>query len=152
MAVYAPLLQPEVTVLRNNKGVTLVEVMLALVITVIVFIGLIQASIVAIGANMRNELRDEAVRLSSDLMSELRAAPFGDIDRDGTADTEPRNFNRNQTLTIRNAAVPYTVAVNVCSTTCVPALDANHKQMTVTTTWIWQGETITHTIMAYRGQ
>ena len=45
MAVYVPLLQPEVTVLRNSKGVTLVEVMLALVITLIIFIGLIQASI-----------------------------------------------------------------------------------------------------------
>jgi prepilin-type N-terminal cleavage/methylation domain-containing protein len=140
------------TVLRDNKGVTLVEVLIAVVITLIVFMGLIQASILSIGVNMRNDLRDEAVRLSSDIMSQLRAAPFDDINRDGTAD--PSNptafaFNWDQDVAIRNTTIPYTIAVNVQWPT---AGDNNHKQITITATWQWQGDTITHTISTFRGR
>jgi prepilin-type N-terminal cleavage/methylation domain-containing protein len=137
------------TALRDNKGVSLVEVMISLVILLIVFMGLIQASIVSIDVNMRNELRDEAVRLSSDLMAQLRAAPFDDLNRDGAADPAnpgQLNFNRNSAQTIRSAAVPYARAVNA------QWLDANHKQLTITTTWSWQGENMTHTISTYRGR
>jgi hypothetical protein len=126
-----------------------VEVMIALVILLMVFMGLIQASIVSINVNMRNNLRDEAVRLSSDLMVRLRAASFDDLDGDGAADPAnpgQLNFNRNSTQTIRSAAVPYAMAVNV------QWLDADHKQLTITTTWSWQGENLTHTISTYRGR
>jgi len=148
------------TVLRDNKGVTLVEVLIAVVITLIVFMGLIQASILSIGVNMRNDLRDEAVRLSSDIMSQLRAAPFDDINRDGTAD--PANptafaFNWDQdgtadnihNVAIRNATIPYTIAVNVQWPT---AGDNNHKQITISATWQWQGEAATHQISSFRGR
>ena len=131
--------------------------MIALVILLLVFMGLIQASIVSISANMRNNLRDEAVRLSSDLMSQLRAAPFDDLNRDGAADpANPTQFNFNwdqdgtadgvHNVIIRNATIPYIVGVNA------QWLDANHKQLTVTATWSWQGENLTHAISAYRGR
>jgi prepilin-type N-terminal cleavage/methylation domain-containing protein len=57
-----------------QKGVTLVEVMIALVILLIVFIGLIQASLLTIQSNVRNLARDEAVRITADQMDMLRAA------------------------------------------------------------------------------
>ena len=137
---------------KDSKGVTLVEVMIALVILLLVFMGLIQASIVSINANMRNETRDEAARLTSDIMTQLRAAPFDDLDRSpitaAPASPDPANFTVAAALTtrsIRNATIPYTVNV------IIQALDANHKQITITTQWTWQGELMTHRIDTYRG-
>lgn len=132
----------------GKKGVTLVEVMISLVILLIVFMGLIQASIVSIGVNSRNELRDEAVRMTSDQMSMLRAAPFGGADLAATAGAwvaMPNTGNRF-TRQIRNAPMTYTVDRQIAD------LDADHKQITLRATWTWQGETMTHTISTYRGR
>jgi prepilin-type N-terminal cleavage/methylation domain-containing protein len=63
----------------NQKGVTLVEVLISLVILLIVFMGLIQASLVSINSNLRNEMRDEAVRLASEYMSMARLANINNI-------------------------------------------------------------------------
>ena len=134
----------------NKKGFSLVEVMISLVILLLVFMGLIQTSIVSIGANMRNEIRDEAARLTSDIMTQLRAAPFDDLDRSpitaAPASPDPANFTVAAALTtrsIRNATIPYTVNV------IIQSLDADHKQITMTTQGTWQGETMTHTIVTY---
>ncbi len=62
----------------NRRGLTLVEVMIAMVIMLIVFMGLIQASLLSIDSNMRNELRDEGTRVASESMAEVRAVPFND--------------------------------------------------------------------------
>ena len=59
-----------------NTGVTLVEVLISLVVLLIVFMGLIQASMLTLDVNMRNEVRDEAVRISSEFMSRTKAASF----------------------------------------------------------------------------
>ena len=61
----------------NKKGVSLVEVMISLVILLIVSMGLLQASLLSIDSNVRNELRDEAVRIASESMAQRRSA-FGD--------------------------------------------------------------------------
>jgi len=55
--------------LRRQEGVTLVEVLISLVILLIVFLGLIQASILSIQHNLRNEVRDEAARIASEYMA-----------------------------------------------------------------------------------
>lgn len=62
---------------RNEKGMTLVEVMISMVILLLVFVGLIQASLLSIDYNTRNELRDEAVRVAAESMAGVRATPFG---------------------------------------------------------------------------
>lgn len=122
----------------NSKGVSLVEVMIALVILLIVFVGLIQVSLVSIQGNMNNILRDEAVGIAADQMTNLRAAPFANVV------TSPNTtISRN----IRNVvAHPFIVA------TAVADPDANHKVITITVSWSWQGEAFTHVISAPRGR
>lgn len=139
--------------IRNNRGVTLVEVMISLVILLIVFMGLIQASLLSMQSNMKNVLRDEAVRITSDRMSILRSAPFTDINKDNTTDvytSDHFKFTANTTRNVRNVVDhPFGVAIDICSA-C--NMDADHRQMTVTTTWSWQGENFTHSIVATRGR
>ena len=140
--------------MRFQKGVTLVEVVIALVILLIVFIGLIQASLLTIQANVRNIARDEAVRITADQVDMLRAASFDDMNRDGGADADPLTYVLTQATRpdlrrqLRGATVDYTVTVSICGASC--ALDANHKEITVTTGWSWQGENFTHQVVTAR--
>jgi Tfp pilus assembly protein PilV len=120
--------------------------MIALTILLIVFLGLVQASLVSIQSNMKNLLRDEAVTITSEQISRLRGANYDDMNADGTVDAA--NLNLPALTVARNyrsaATVNFGVARNVL------ALDGNNKQITVTTTWQWQGENYQHQIMTTR--
>jgi len=142
------------TAWRSKRGVSLVEVLIALTILLIVFLGLIQASLVSIQSNMRNLLRDEAVTITSEQISRLRGANFDDMNNDTVTDgaalvaanfTLANHWPPTVVRTFRNAA---SVTFNVART--VTALDANNKQITVTTAWQWQGEAFQHQIMTTR--
>ena len=131
---------------RNIRGVSLVEVLIALTILLIVFMGLIQASLVSIQSNMKNLLRDEAVTITSEQISRLRGANYDDMNADGTIDAANLNLPAmTVTRNYRNAAV-----VNFGVARNIQSLDANNKQITVTTTWQWQGEPFQHQIMTTR--
>lgn len=129
----------------NNKGVTLVEVMIAMVILLIVFMGLVQASLVSINSNTRNVLRDEAVRITSDELTKIRASAYDDLDRDaGTVLDYPAAPDVTITRTFRNFDVSYDIDV------VITILDAEHKHISIETTWDWQGEQYTHQIVTTR--
>lgn len=66
------------TVLLNKKGLTLIEVMVALVVLLLVFLALMQTALVSIDSNMINVLRDEAVNIAEEQMSNQRnlSTPF----------------------------------------------------------------------------
>jgi prepilin-type N-terminal cleavage/methylation domain-containing protein len=114
----------------NKKGVSLVEVMISLVILLIVSMGLLQASLLSIDSNVRNELRDEAVRIASESMAEKRSA-FDDS-----------NSSSSIERTFRNQKVTFT------SDTVSSILDADSKQVTVTVGWDYHGEHFSHSIIS----
>ena len=62
----------------NNKGFTLVEVMISLAIFLIVFMGLMQTALLSIDGNVRNVERDEAITIVNGEMDNLRNVPFND--------------------------------------------------------------------------
>lgn len=146
----------------NSQGVTLVEVMISLVILLIVFMGLIQASLLSINHNLRNEVRDEAVRVAASSMSRLRSFNYscGELDHhpslqaviQGTYSTcgyDPTNATFVASLpqmntpqrNFRNLSITYTVKKGV-------EVGATTKRITVEVQWQYPGEpdTQTHTI------
>lgn len=88
--------------------------------------GLIQASLLSINHNLRNEVRDEAVRVAAEYMTRTRSEAF--VGLSGTTAFSPvtRNF--------RNLKVPYNVVRVVTSP------DANTRQIVITVTWQYPGE------------
>ena len=111
----------------NKKGLTLVEVMIALVVLLIVSLALMQTALVSINSNMTNILRDEAVNIAEMRMNEARNMPFNSLV--GTVNTPVmRNF--------RNAAIQYTV------TRTVTNLNTDNKQVNITVTWDWKENTV----------
>jgi len=120
----------------NQKGVTLVEVMIALVIMLVVFMGLIQASILSINSNLRNEIRDEAVRIASEYMSRAKSTPIDTLTTTvcPTLTTTTATVNRG----FRNLTQPYTVKTEGCFVDTTK----NDAQVTVTVTYTSPGDTV----------
>lgn len=141
--------------LREENGVTLVEVLIALVILLLVFTGLIQASLLAIGTNVRNQARDEAVLVAAEYMTQTRALPFMHADLVAPApnpggcaaanwpDYVPGAGPTVETRNFMNTSVNFNV------TRCVSDLDSENKQVGIRVNWTdaRSGETLTHTIL-----
>lgn len=115
--------------LLNNRGVTLVEVIIALTLMLVVFLALMQTAIVSIDSNIKNLLRDDAVSIAEAGMDEARNVPF-----DLLSGSTPSAVERKA----RDITTTYNV------TRAVTDLNADNKKVDVTVQWTWKGETYTH--------
>ena len=122
---------------RNRKGVTLVEVLISLVILLIVFMGLIQASLVSVNTNMRNAIRDGAASLASEYMTRARATPIDTLVVGapicGLTYVAPPLIVTRQ---VRNFPLQYSVT----TTSCFTDASKNSALVTVLVTYKYPGD------------
>jgi prepilin-type N-terminal cleavage/methylation domain-containing protein len=147
-------------VLLNKTGFTLVEVMIALVITLLVFLALMQTALVGIDSNMRNVVRDEAVKIAEMRMNEMRNIPFVSVVSDSGSLTGydcPTGFSSTGVPVERN--LRNIQGFDFCTNLVCQELggdgdcatdDANNKQVNITIGWKWKGENYTHRITTIR--
>jgi prepilin-type N-terminal cleavage/methylation domain-containing protein len=69
----------ERAVLSSNRGFTLIEMLIALVIILLGLLGLLNAAFLSIDNNLKNLLRDEAVRIAEQQMNVLKSLPLTDV-------------------------------------------------------------------------
>lgn len=139
----------------NKKGLTLVEVMIALVVLLLVSLALMQTALVSIDANMTNVLRDEAVDIAEMRMNEARNLPFtatvdnltSDIGSLSGADC-PTAFSATGVPIQRN--LRNITNFDFCTNRVVTPLGTDTKQVTITVGWRWKGEDYTHSITTIR--
>ncbi len=106
--------------MRNDRGMTLVEILVALLISFIVFIGLSASGIFVLNENIRNTMRDEAVAVAEMSMEAARNTVFTNL-----VTLPPDNVVRQ----IRGLTVPYTV------TRTVNPLDADNREVVISVSW-----------------
>lgn len=125
--------------LKNNKGLSLVEVLIAMVVFLLVSLAMMQTALIGIDSNTITMLRDEAVNVTELRMNEVRNVPFASLVSDAADVTITRG--------VRNIAG----GVNFATRVIVAELDgdgnlgtddANTKQINVTTTWEWRDKTV----------
>jgi prepilin-type N-terminal cleavage/methylation domain-containing protein len=129
----------EQIVLKNNQGLTLVEVLIAMVVFLLVSLAMMQTALVGIDSNSRNFLRDEAVSVTEIRMNEARNVPFASLISDAADVPIVRN--------IRNITGGVTFNTRVVVTELdgdgnLGTDDANIKQINVTNTWEWRDNTV----------
>ena len=132
-----------------QQGVSLVEVMVALVVLLLVFIGLLQAAILSIDNNMRNVLRDEAVTLASAAMEDARGRPFDSVVSDTAAISGadcPGTITNGNVMQMKLRDMTKDLCVNLTSTD----VDTDTKQLDVTVGWRWKGIDYTHNVTTLR--
>ncbi len=131
--------------MRNERGMTLIEILISLTLLAIVSLALVQSALVAMNANVANELRDEAVSVAEQRINELRNTPFTASDMLVTSPsvTEAPPVMRS----VRAVARPYTV------NRMISQIDPNNRQVTLTITWPYKGVTYQHSVSTVlRGQ
>ena len=110
--------------LKNNRGMTLIEVLIAIVITFIVFLGLSGSGLFVLNENIKNSLRDEAVSVAGMEMEQVRNTSFDSLYlAPGTQSVD------NVVRQIRGLTVNYGV------TRTVTILDLNNLQVSINVTW-----------------
>ncbi len=117
----------------NNKGSSLIEILISIVLTAFVFGGLVQSSILVANQSMENLMRDEAVSIAEDRMSQARSMVFDILDSELADVTVVRDF-RGIT------GFPFDTRRTVAD------IDTENKMVTVNVTWTRKGVVYNHNI------
>lgn len=121
------MLQPA---LQTEKGFTLIEFLVALVILMVGLLGLLEVINLGIRQNMGNKLRNDAIMLADQVMSVQRVRAFADI-------------SATKAKQITNAGVGF---VNYSVVKDVSTLSTTSKNVAVNISWRERGQKKTHTL------
>jgi Tfp pilus assembly protein PilV len=146
----------------DKQGLTLVEVLIALVVALLVFFALMQTALLGIDANVRNLLRNEAVSIAEMRMNFMRNVPYDSIVSDTTFPggyaCPTTGFSTGVPIErdFRNIS-----SFDFCSNLICRELggdgncmtnDATIKQIIITIGWKWKGEDLYHRITTVRNK
>ncbi|WP_119332912.1 prepilin-type N-terminal cleavage/methylation domain-containing protein [Geobacter sulfurreducens] len=115
----------------GDKGFTLIEVLVAMVIILVGLLGLLQAVNVSMEHNLRNSLRDEAVRVGESTVYGMRRLTFDNLTGETTL-----KVNRS----LRASTKEYTVKRNLTD------LGGRSTELVVTVEWDYRGTTYQHRV------
>lgn len=139
-------------VLKNNQGLTLVEVLIAMVVFLLVSLAMMQTALVGIDSNMTNLLREEAVNIAEGRMNEARNVAFDQLvddsaDPDLNADDCPVEFMNMFGTTGESIKKNFNnISKRFCTNRDVEPLGENNNQVTITVGWKWKGKDYMHRI------
>ena len=122
--------------MRDDRGFTLVEIMVSLVVLMVMFLGMMQTVLVGIDSNMVNVLREEAVLIAEQEMNNARDSDFVTLVNDGA--TINKSFRRMDADS--GTGIPFTWARTVTP------IDVSNVQVEIEVTWPWKGQVFDHTI------
>ncbi|HBO69295.1 MAG TPA: hypothetical protein DD658_03770 [Deltaproteobacteria bacterium] len=116
---------------KSERGLTLLETVVALAIIFIVFLGLTDAGLLVVEYNIRNTIRDEGVSVAESEMAAMRNIPFAALTVGVTA--RPVVAQR-----IRGLTVNYTPSWTITT------LNADNLQVVVNVGWNRRGIAYSH--------
>lgn len=110
------------TALKSNAGLTLVEVLIAMAIVFIIFLGITNSGLVVLDQNIKNSQRDEAVQVADNVVQKYRDMPFDNV----VVGVTPTYYIFRQ---VRGMNQRYSVVDNIAS------IDPTNRQVAVTVGW-----------------
>jgi len=122
-----------VIVRLSKKAFTLIEMLVAIVIIGISIIGLMEMSVITMRNNVKNEIRNSAIRVLTNHINKIRAEEYEDI----------KTTIKEKVVKIRNFSVTFTLSDIVSEKTY------NSKQYKVvdsTISWNYLGKSYNYTI------
>ena len=147
------LMSPSAYLVGENSvtGLTLIEVLIAALITLILFFALMQSALLSIEMNAKNLLRDEAVRIAEERTSDARDEPFDTLADDPVPIVCPvAGFPfANGVLIPRELR---NITLNYCTNRTVTALGSDNKQVEIRVDLDWKGEAYKHSILTIVGR
>jgi len=123
-------------VFRDNRGMTLIEVLIAFALVTITAAALMKTTLLAMNVNVINEMRDEAVNVAEQRMNDLRSTPFANPLMTATALVSDGTITRD----IRGITCTYTLQRQISD------INANSKEVSVKVTWPYRSQQYQHSI------
>jgi prepilin-type N-terminal cleavage/methylation domain-containing protein len=151
---------------QSDRGFSLIEMMIAMVITVFSLLALSSAVINAIAVNLGNELRNTAARLTSQTAEVILTLPIENISPCGlTPDPDALNYNASYLYGDGNSCLgtglDYRKYPNPAQsvkgshqnfniTWAVTDLNSNLRQVTITVAYRHRGENLINSAVVYK--
>ncbi|RLJ71023.1 type IV pilus assembly protein PilV [Hydrogenivirga caldilitoris] len=146
----------ELTAIRGDRGFTLVEALVALVILAIILFGLLAGLLISLQYNLLNFMREEAGSVAQECIENMRSTPFANIPvvnidcNDNTTvnvstpclDTSGANVVTRQ---VRNTNVNYRVGWTVTDRT-------NIKELYVEVCWTYRERNYSYETRTFIGR
>ncbi len=131
---------------QDNKGFTLVEVMIAFVVIFIVMLGLLNLATQVIAVGVRNTVRDEGIRVAEEVMAQVRSLPYSEINTMTYGNLrkiiDPQSSEVNIIRNLRHFTIKYNPDIRVTT-------HADGKVIDVTVTWSYMQTDYSHTITSF---
>lgn len=119
----------------SKEGFSLIEFLVAMIILTIGLLGLLQSVNLSINHNMQNEIRNIAVTLADEVMSEHKKQGFDALDDGNIKETIERLVVKtNKTFNVETDILQVSKAAD------------SSKQITVTVTWDYKQNNYSHSI------
>jgi type IV pilus assembly protein PilV len=128
----------------NSKGMSLLEVMIATVFLMVVSLALVQTSLLGFQENLRNSLREEAVRIADQKIGDLRARTYTQTFVDPLLNSGVTTTTMTRNL--RSFQKDFSI------TTTITDLSTDNKQITVDVGWTYKGPTFSHSTTVILGK
>ncbi len=136
------------TSLFNDRGFTLVELMVAILITLVALLGLFEAVNVATEQNLKNHQRDEAIKIAEMWMNRFRAVPFEQISTcPACAGQTYRYSQRSVPSNLRGVLRPYAL-----NRSTVVSGTGNSVELVVRVAWSYKNMSTVHEVHSARAQ
>ena len=133
---------------KSEKGFSLIELLIAIVILTIATLGLLQALSHYIQINMDNAMRNEAMRITEERMEQIRGLKFADtpddelVPDDGSSVPNSAQLPTTVSRSIRKLTIPYTVRTTISRLSFrSDGVTPNSKAIQVLVTWRSKGTT-----------
>jgi type IV pilus assembly protein PilV len=132
----------------NNRGFTLVELLVAIVITLVGLLGLFESVNVATVQNLKNHQRDEAVNVAETWMNHFRAVPFDQISTCPTCPDRTYHYGRRDVPSnLRGVLKPYGL-----NRSTVISGTGNSVELVVRVGWTYKNLSSAHEVHSARAQ
>jgi len=132
--------------LSSNKGFTLIEIMIAMLIMMVGLLGLLQAVNIATEQNLRNQLRDESVMIGEQKLNELKMRGMGTT----AAFRLLTSASTTETVqsSMRAFTKDFTVEKRVSSASTASLATTQSKKLEVSVGWSYKGKTFSNRIVS----
>gem|GEM_PF-837630 len=133
---------------HGSRGFTLVELLVALVITMVGLMGLLASINLSISTNLSNELRLQAIGIAEDVLNDAKKQPFANMTANWSVSTMTSGLpisSPPQHYFIRGSERDYTVAKSVADFT-------DTKQISAGVSWVYRNQRFEHTASTIVGK